>query len=1033
MKITNLNSGYFYGLLNEANVLNAKKTFEYGNPAEPDGPVTSIERYLEHYLQYLGEDKTKEMFVKKLSKLLANDERYLNHVRRFEPGMPEWAKKAIMKKELVYFQPEGELNEMIEHLTHYLNALETNMKSPDNNIVAFSKKEYDGFIKAENLKLLEKKSQEYFKRGSKKATKSEEGMDQIADYSGWKWFIMRTAEAFEREGKTLQNCFGDGMTPASVKAEGLSILIMRKPNGESVVAASVNNKKNYIDEIKGKNNKPPVEKYMPYVLQFLNDPKYSHLDVAERAERNFKEAGYFWIKKKMYSRAEVIKKFIKKDIIAKLPDGNSLVKVSMGTQNKWVGEIFEEIYKQLSVSSGYGSSKTYKDVYEFRNDQDLPLVSGAIDNKKLESIQRYKTLRERARLIFESVLGGKVVKEFVGELMRRGIINSINDKMTRDLFWNERVQINRAKGVFEPVNPKGSVESDDEEDTKKNKGKVVWEKHVDTNAVKMIKQSVETSQDRAGSSGKWEKIFGGKSPKKGVVVYITKEKLLDTEHDKYETDGKFYAMVKRPDDILVPIMVHVAKDRVSTVDVGNAKDTWKRLKMIRAAIALANKENLKLGRSFAYNNGIVFEKGKYKEFDWKARAKKISPEITKIDLNGIPPGDRMNAISMVLVTGKIRYRGDDDEHDTEDKIWKHDLELQLKLDYMLEGKKYVRNRSVWSQPSQEETSNWRGFDPDKVYRQIYNGKEPNAIWLVMVNYGKGKKHQVLMVADDRHIMEIDGVTERHDFQNWGDHELVSAQLNDFAKEQGLIFDQEALSGSEELHVYKGKVGTEAMINKAKLQDLEKKGEIGGEGVDRVEFKDGTYMVRMEVDEQAQWVRKGLGTGKTKKKESVGQGWAVVDKNKYLGIVIVKNNTVQAIYGPKFDWDSDKDELVAGTSMEDMASRQSLSPELVSYIVAAKTHFGWKAKATAQLTIKKGSKEHKILKTAIKHGDTDSETKELKRVTNLGLVKSRKIKSGGYRAGKIKVTATPFGKQAATVLDKKDSVNVLSLKSKAKIV
>ncbi|MHA2403869.1 MAG: hypothetical protein ACXADH_12815, partial [Candidatus Kariarchaeaceae archaeon] len=136
MKITNLNSGYFYGLLNEANVLNAKKTFEYGNPAEPDGPVTSIERYLEHYLQYLGEDKTKEMFVKKLSKLLANDERYLNHVRRFEPGMPEWAKKAIMKKELVYFQPEGELNEMIEHLTHYLNALETNTKSPDNNIVA---------------------------------------------------------------------------------------------------------------------------------------------------------------------------------------------------------------------------------------------------------------------------------------------------------------------------------------------------------------------------------------------------------------------------------------------------------------------------------------------------------------------------------------------------------------------------------------------------------------------------------------------------------------------------------------------------------------------------------------------------------------------------------------------------------------------------------------------------------------------------------------------------------------------------------
>ena len=35
------------------------------------------------------------------------------------------------------------------------------------------------------------------------------------------------------------------------------------------------------------------------------------------------------------------------------------------------------------------------------------------------------------------------VKEFVGELIRRKIITSVDDKMERSLFWNERSQINK--------------------------------------------------------------------------------------------------------------------------------------------------------------------------------------------------------------------------------------------------------------------------------------------------------------------------------------------------------------------------------------------------------------------------------------------------------------------------------------------------------------------------------------------------------------------------------------------------------------
>ena len=99
MKISNLNSGYFYGLLNEANVLNIQKQFEYGREPDPMSGESreswSIEGYLENYIELLGSDETKAAFAKKLRKLLSNDERFLAHVREFEKGMPAWAEKAI--------------------------------------------------------------------------------------------------------------------------------------------------------------------------------------------------------------------------------------------------------------------------------------------------------------------------------------------------------------------------------------------------------------------------------------------------------------------------------------------------------------------------------------------------------------------------------------------------------------------------------------------------------------------------------------------------------------------------------------------------------------------------------------------------------------------------------------------------------------------------------------------------------------------------------------------------------------------------
>ncbi len=136
---------------------------------------------------------------------------------------------------------------------------------------------------------------------------------------------------------------------------------------------------------------------------------------------------------------------------------------------------------------------------------------------------------------------------------------------------------------------------------------------------------------------------------------------------------------------------------------------------------------------------------------------------------------------------------------------------------------------------------------------MFNGT-PDTIFLVNLRYGKGNnKHQAFLLADGNVVVEIDGITERHEFQNWGDHDQVAQQLNAFAEQHGLTFHQNAFGDKEELRVYGGKIATGAMIQKEKHSKLKK----GAEGVDELDLQSGSKMIRMDGEEMAEWVRRGL--------------------------------------------------------------------------------------------------------------------------------------------------------------------------------
>ncbi|KKL89111.1 hypothetical protein LCGC14_1917970, partial [marine sediment metagenome] len=773
MKIIQLNSGYFYGfdLLNEANLLNGEEAYE-GH---------ALKSYIEHYLQHLNSPQAKNMFGNKVAKLLMNDERYHSVVRELPPNAPKWAVIAKRKKELVYFKPEADLDEAMQHLSHYVSALELDSTSNNNDVKAFANREIAGFPKAENLQLLVKKSQDYFKRGTKKASRSEEGMKMIHDHGdGFKWFLLQTPDAYKREGKALQNCIGSYYTRDSARESGYEIIVLRKANNESVVAARIKNKEHEITEMKGKNNKAPIEKYMHRVLDFINS---LNLKLSGNAESDFRRAGYFWIENKMHTRSEAITAFIKKDVLAKLPDGNQLIRVKTQSGSDLVKELFRDLYPELQL--GYGKTP---EVYELRNSEDIPLISGAVENKKLEKIQRHTALRES---LIESVIKGRSAREFVGELIRRKIITAVNDKMARDLFWNERIKINHETGAFDPVKPDKDIESGHK--------LITWEKHTDDDQVKMVQQSLQASGGYSGFSGDDDKW----TPMGIHRVYITKEKMIDNDHDDFERHAKHFVMALTKDNILIPVEVNLAMDRTSTTDVGTgmggADNQIRRAKLINSVVALANTEKTKLTKSFKYNSGIIRVDKKYKVFEPKIEKLSGKPPAVKINLSHIPLGDRFAAINRIVTGGKIRSR---EAGDHVDRIHDHDTEVQLKLDYALAGQKYTRGQSVWQEVTQEDASNWEDKDVDKLYKQVFTGT-PDAIYLATVTYGTNKKHEVFMLADGSTVVEVDGTTERHALQSWGDHELIAQQLNAFADANNLDFHKEALGDKEELRVSNG--------------------------------------------------------------------------------------------------------------------------------------------------------------------------------------------------------------------------------------
>ncbi|MCV9963696.1 PcfJ domain-containing protein [Pararhizobium sp. BT-229] len=94
---------------------------------------------------------------------------------------------------------------------------------------------------------------------------------QLAD--GYAMVEMLSDDALDRESTLMQHCIGNGGYDGDLAGDGHLLLSLRDPHGKPHATLRIDRGEGAVVELQGKQNKPPADRYMPYIREFLKATK----------------------------------------------------------------------------------------------------------------------------------------------------------------------------------------------------------------------------------------------------------------------------------------------------------------------------------------------------------------------------------------------------------------------------------------------------------------------------------------------------------------------------------------------------------------------------------------------------------------------------------------------------------------------------------------------------------------------------------------------------------------------------------------
>ncbi len=242
----------------------------------------------------------KWLLGKKVKKWLTDNEQTSNELERLPDDAPDWTAAALERGEILYsFEPTLELKEDVEHLVDYLNWVhdtattdipkdvdqynqrkqlkfeaEKTLKGFDQNRYSFEQAIELGDTWLEDITNPESDISKIIATPAIKPedtkTADEPGTVIAVDLSdGFVIRELQSAESLTREGNLMKHCIGAYST--DVKAGKKKIYSLRDSANEPHITFEVSD--GGVGQAKGKNNRPPTQKYVPYFLTALQKLK----------------------------------------------------------------------------------------------------------------------------------------------------------------------------------------------------------------------------------------------------------------------------------------------------------------------------------------------------------------------------------------------------------------------------------------------------------------------------------------------------------------------------------------------------------------------------------------------------------------------------------------------------------------------------------------------------------------------------------------------------------------------------------------
>lgn len=904
-------------LLLEANVYNVDVSYA----------GTSLAKFLQPHIENVSEVSRKAL-QKKLAKLLMNNDKFLKKVDKLPSNAPDWAQQALAAGQLMYFAPTDELEGAIEHISHYVAALENDEKGNDPNKKANATRELAGVTKAENLDLLVTKSNEYFTRGTKNVGSSNEGSTPIFDgQNGYSWFRLDTIDAYKREGKVLQNCIGTHWTPS--KAD--RIYVMKGSTGDTNVAIRTDTS-NTIQEVKGKNNKPPVSRYMPAVAELINHMKWK---VQGNGAHDIARAGYIFHDGVLYARADAIEKFVHSTPII-TGDGftiNELTtpKMSVENRNNILGiENYE-----------YGDSKTAH-VYSFNvnnsplmtmnvttKDKTLTKINKALgeldmsDRKTGPVIQAIKSLHNSGRI---ASLGSNVEQWLKS---RAGVTYN---KLTKD--FKEVPSIKDVKDIgtpqtqreLDPVETKQVVAAVQEWMRDEKLKKADWVQDVKTAHISVLQGAY--SRGYGQEVEQWLPVQLALVDSQNRATLLT----VGVSRASHEVEIEHTGFGKRPD----PAQNWQKKRDETTGEV------W---------VKMANEKGFNLPATFLLANGVVKMNDKYEPIRLsELKSKETSDGSQIFDLDKYEGVDRLTAL--IAVVQKTSGRAD--------SAFYREIEYFVKNMRQASGSSYYGDLPDSHEPHAT-------ISPETIQKWIaktFAGNVPNRVIRTKLDSRGGDKSVTLFVTGNK-VVRIGEESSGTVASDAASHEALAASFNKLAKDLGLTFVPKAMS-EHELEM----VGDTVYTAHSQTAKRIEAGYVESPQAD-VKFQDGTVIKLMPPRDAVDYLTVGAAKrGGIKNLKDYRNVYEIESNGETIGAFTVTNAGVLGhVYG--HDKKRIKGELSDGAkesrrskhlSGRQLPAQQKRDTELMKYIVSAaeKLHFTIPVGADAPVAKPDGT-AHKILR------------------------------------------------------------------------